>query len=124
MEGEYKKVTVRDTDYISVWLQNHTGMLLDMEGNVVNSCDYTDIEKLEYITDEYDEYGNLKNATAHCMKYRSADRHYGLMDRNGNIITPPLYGCITAIAVDLYHCEGKEGSVLLDDKGKEVGEKL
>ena len=121
---EYKKVTVRDTDYISVWLQNHTGMLLDMEGNVVNSCDYTDIEKLEYITDEYDEYGNLKNATAHCMKYRSADRHYGLMDRNGNIITPPLYGCITAIAVDLYHCEGKEGSVLLDDKGKEVGEKL
>ena len=121
---EYKKVTVRDTDYISVWLQNHTGMLLDMEGNVVNSCDYTDIEKLEYITDEYDEYGNLKSATAHCMKYRSADRHYGLMDRNGNIITPPLYGCITAIAVDLYHCEGKEGSVLLDDKGKEVGEKL
>lgn len=57
---EYEEVTVRDTDYISVWLLNHTGMLLDMEGNVVNSCDYTTIEKMEYITDEYDEDGNQK----------------------------------------------------------------
>ena len=121
---EYEEVTVRNTDYISVWLHNHVGMLLDMEGNVVNSCDYTDIEKMEYVTDEYDEYGNLMEATAHCMKYRSADWHYGLMDRNGNIITPPLYDRITAIAVDLYHCEGNEGSIILDDKGKECGEKL
>ena len=121
---EYEEVTVRDTDYISVWLLNHTGMLLDMEGNVVNSCDYADIDKMEYVTDEYDEDGNLKNATAHCLKYRSADWHYGLMDRNGNIITPPLYDCITAIATGLYHCEGDEGSVILDDKGRECGEKL
>ena len=121
---EYEKVTVRNTDYISVWLQNHTGMLLDMEGNVVNSCDYTNIEKMEYITDDYDEFGELKKATAHCLKYRSADRYYGLMDRNGNIITPPLYDDITAIAVNLYHCEGEEGSALLDDKGRECGEKL
>ena len=121
---EYEEVTVRDTDYISVWLQNHTGMLLDTEGNVVNSCDYADIDKMEYVTDEYDEDGNLKNATAHCLKYRSADWHYGLMDRKGNIITPPLYDHITAIASNLYHCEGEEGSVLLDDKGRECGEKL
>ena len=97
---------------------------LDKEGNVVNSCDYTEIEKMEYVTDEYDEDGNLKNASANCLKYRSADWHYGLMDRNGNIITPPLYDDITAIAVNLYHCEGEEGSVLLDDKGRECGEKL
>ncbi len=121
---EYEKVTVRNTDYISVWLQNHTGMLLDMEGNVVNSCDYTNIEKMEYITDDYDEFGELKKATAHCLKYRSADRYYGLMDRNGNIITAPLYDDMTAIAVNLYHCEGEEGSALLDDKGRECGEKL
>lgn len=121
---EYEEVTVRDTDYISVWLQNHTCMLLDMEGVVVNSCDYKDIEKMEYVTDDYDEFGELKKATAHCLKYRSADRHYGLMDRNGNIITPPLYDNITAIAVNLYHCEGEKGSLLLDDKGRECGEKL
>ena len=121
---EYEEVTVRNTDYISVWLLNHTGILLDTEGNVVNSCDYTEIEKIEYITDEYDEYGDLKKATAHCLKYRSADWHYGLMDRKGNIITPPLYDCITAIAAGLYHCEGDEGSVILDDKGRECGEKL
>ena len=121
---EYKKVTVRDTGYISVWLLNHTGMLLDQKGNIVNSCDYTDVEKMEYVTDEYDEYGELKEATTHCLKYRSADCHYGLMDRNGNVITPPLYDCITAISAGLYLCEGDEGSVILDDKGKERGEKL
>lgn len=121
---EYNQVTVRNTDYISVRLPNHLDMLLDSEGKVVNSCDYRDIDKMEYITDEYDEYGALKSATAHCLKYRSSDYTYGLMDRNGNVITPPLYDCITAISASLYLCEGDEGSVLLDDKGRECGEKL
>jgi len=63
-------------------------------------------------------------ATAHCLKYRSSDYHYGLMDREGNVITLPLYDQITAVAANLYLCEGDEGSVILDDKGRECGEKL
>ena len=121
---EYDRVTVRNTGYISVRLMNHLDMVLDGEGNVVNSCDYRKIEKLEYLTDEYDEDGIRKSGTAHCMTYRSSDYHYGLMDRNGNVITPPLYDRITAISASLYLCEGDEGSVLLDDKGRDTGEKL
>lgn len=121
---EYDQVTVRNTGYISVRLTTHLDMLLDSEGDVVNPCDFSEIEKLEYLTDEYDEYGARKSGTAHCMTYRSSDYHYGLMDRNGNMLTLPLYDQITAVSAGLYHCEGDEGSVLLDDKGRETGEKL
>ena len=48
----------------------------------------------------------------------------GLMDKQGNIITPPIYKSINAISANRYHCDGPEGSVILDDKGNEVGEKL
>ena len=121
---EYDQVTVRNTGYIAVRLMNHLDMVLDSEGNVVNPCDYREIEQLEYLTDEYDEEGIRKSAIAHCMTYRSSDYHYGLMDRNGNMLTPPLYDRIAAVSANLYHCEGDEGSVLLDDKGGETGEKL
>lgn len=121
---EYASVTVRNTGYISLRQQNHLNMLLDSEGNVVNACDYMDVEKMEYVTDEYDEYGDLKRATAHCLLYRSSDYNCGLMDRNGNVITLPLYDQITAISASLYLCEGDEGAVILDDKGRETGEKL
>ena len=121
---EYDEITVRNTGYFSVRTQDHMDILFDGEGNVVNPCDYREIEQLEYLTDEYDEEGLRKSAIAHCMTYRSSDYHYGLMDRNGNMLTPPLYEQITAVSAGLYHCEGDEGSVLLDDKGRETGEKL
>ena len=46
------------------------------------------------------------------------------MDKDGNIVTPPLYSDIEAIGRDRYHCKGLNGSVILDSKGREVGEKL
>ena len=124
LPSEYDEITVRNTGYISVRTQDHLDILFDSEGNVVNPCDYREIEQLEYLTDEYDEEGIRKSAIAHCLTYRSSDYHYGLMDRNGNMLTPPLYDQITAVSAGLYHCEGDEGSVLLDDKGRETGEKL
>ncbi len=79
---------------------------------------------MEYFTDDYDEYGDLKKATAHCLKYRTGDYHYGLMVRNGKMITPPLFGSIIAIVPGLYHCEGDEGSIILDDEGNECEKKM
>ena len=58
------------------------------------------------------------------MRYRTIDWNYGLMDKHGNIITPPTYSSITAIGPDRYHCDGPDGSVILDSNGNEVGEKL
>ena len=121
---EYDEITVRFSNFISVRTQDHVDQLYDFEGNLVNTCDYREIETMEYVTNEYTEYGEVLKKMANCRKYRSSDYRYGLMDSKGNLITPPLYDHITAIAADLYHCEGDEGSILLDGKGNECGEKL
>lgn len=76
------------------------------------------------VTDEYDEYVDPKSTTAHCLIYGTTEHYYGLMDRNGSVITPPFYSSIEAIAPDRYHCKGSNGLVILEDKGREVGEKL
>ena len=122
---EYGDIAVHHEDScIFVRRLDHLNQVLDFEGNIINSCNFEEVEKTEYATDEHDEYGDLKLATANCLMYKTIDDYYGLMDRNGNIITPPSYSSITAIGPDRYHCEGPNGSVILDDKGKECGEKL
>ena len=121
---EYLRVTVRDTDYISVRLPNYVDQLYDNEGRLVDACEYADVEKMTYSTDEFDEFGSMKEATAHCLRYESHSYHYGLMDRNGNMITLPIYDRITVIAPHRYLCDGDEGTVILDDQGKVCGEKL
>ena len=122
---EYDAINIdRENGCIIVRRLDHINQVLDFNCNVINSCNYVEVEKIEYVTDRYDEYGNLKSAVANCQKYRTLEWYYGLMDMEGNIVTPPFYSDITAIGPDRYHCEGPYGSVILDSKGREVGEKL
>ena len=116
-------------EYIYVRRLNHTDQVYDFDGHLVNACSFEQIDKMEYESDEMvyqsymDEYIR-KTLPANCMKYMSSDYQYGLMDKNGNILTPPLYDNIRAIAKDRYFCESDRGSVILNDKGQECGEKL
>ena len=122
---EYDNITIHHEDScIFVCRLDHLNQVLDFECNIINPCNFDEVEKMEYSTDEYDEEGTLKSATANCLRYRTIDWHYGLMDRKGNMITPPSYSTITAIGPDRYHCDGANGSVILDSKGNECGEKL
>ena len=123
LEYDYIYIHERDSCILAPRLYR-PNLVLDFDGNVINSCDFKEVEKMEYATDVYDEEGVLKSATANCLRYRTADWSYGLMDRNGNIITPPSYSSIEAIGPDRYHCDGPNGSVILDSKGKECGKKL
>ena len=121
----YDKITIRHDDSC-IFVHHLSGLsqVLDFECNVINPCNYTEVGKLTYQTDEIDEEGAFKLATATCLVYSTGYWDFGLMDRNGNIITLPLYSEIEAIGPDRYHCEGPNGSVILDSKGREVGEKL
>ena len=122
---EYDDITIHHEDScIFVRCLDNINQVLDFECNIINPCNFDEVEKMEYSTDEYDEEGMMKSATANCLRYRTDDMNYGLMDRNGNIITLPSYSSITAIGHDRYHCEGAYGSVILDSNGKECGEKL
>lgn len=122
---EYDNIAIHHGDScIFVRRLDHLNQVLDFECNIINPCNFDVVEKMEYSTDEYDEFDNLKSATANCLKYETFEGYYGLMDKDGNIITPPSYSRITAIGKDRYHCDGPNGSVILDSKGREVGEKL
>ena len=122
---EYDDITIHHEDScIFVRCLDNINQVLDFECNIINPCNFAEVEKMEYSTDEYDEEGILQSATANCLRYRTDDMNYGLMDRNGNMITPPSYSGITAIGSDRYHCVGSKGSVVLDSNGKECGEKL
>ena len=44
--------------------------------------------------------------------------YYGLMDRNGKRITPPVFTSIEAIGMDLYFC--KPQGIVINGKGKRV----
>ena len=122
---EYDNITVHHEDScIFVRRLDHLNQVLDFECNIINPCNFVEVEKMEYSTDEYDEEGVMKSATAKCLRYRTIDWNYGLMDKNGNMITPPSYSSIVSIGYDRYHCDGPNGSVILDSKGNECGEKL
>lgn len=108
---------------------DHVDQVYDFDGQLVNSCSFDEIELMEYESDEY-EYSDVyetkvrKTMAAGLMKYRTSDYRYGLMDKEGNIVTPPLYTYITAIGHDRYQCDGPTGAVILDGKGREYGVKL
>lgn len=122
---EYIRIAIhQDDSCIFVRNLDHLDQVLDFNCNVVNSCNYVKVEKMEYTTDKYDEYYGLIPAVANCQKYCTSEYYYGLMDKDGNVITPPCYSDITAIGPDRYHCEGPYGAVILDSKGKECGKKL
>lgn len=127
-EFDYIRIDYSD-DYIKARTLDHVDQVYDFEGHLVNACSFDQISKLEFESDEFEYQTYLeeyvrKTVPANCMSYMSSDYHYGLMDKNGNIITPPLYDDIDAIAKDRYFCSSDKGSVILDDKGRECGAKL
>lgn len=87
---EYSDITINHTDScIYVCHLDHLEQVLDFECNIVNPCNYHKIEKLEYAIDEFDESRKLKLAIANCLRYTTTEGYYGLIDREGNIVTPP-----------------------------------
>lgn len=112
-------------DYISVWESDscilvrrydNIEQMLDLNCKVINPCNIESVYYMEYTTDEYDEEGEIKKAVANCKKYQTYNT-FGLMDKNGKVITAPVYLNIKAIGPDRYHCWGSDGSVILDSKG-------
>ena len=122
---EYKHISIHDEDScISVCRLDHLDQVLDFKCNVINSCDFNDAEKMYYETGEFDKDDRLEYASANNLRYRTSEMYYGLMDRSGNIVTPPSFSSIEAIGSNRYQCDGPHGTVILDDKGNECGEKL
>ena len=120
---EFGSLYIDYNDFVRTRTLDHVDQVYDIKGNLLNACDYMGIESIEYAIDENGDYDTQVKAAPHCLKYRTFDNHYGLMSRDGKNITLPLYSNISAISEDRYLCIGMCGSIILDDKGNECGEK-
>lgn len=116
-------------DCIEVRHADHIARRYDHKGNITVNFVIDDVNNLIYETTE------LRNNTessddgctdskvygiANCQQYlvRSGDYnssdYYGLLNRNGEIVTPPIYTSIEAIGKDLYLCQ--PDGVIVNDK--------
>lgn len=120
-------------DYIEVRRADHTASRYDREGRVVVDFIIDGISNMQYETTELcnctksseDEFANNRiYEMANCQLYTvrngnpDGPDYYGLLNRNGKIITPPLYTSIEAIDKGRYLC--LPDGVIINDKGEIV----
>lgn len=124
MEGSSESIDV-NFECIMVQPESAPRRAYDYEGNLVNDCVISSTSLLWYtsgqetkiidgevITTDVNAIANRMTYSTECGSY---NYRYGLMDKNGRIITEPLYSDITAIGANAYLCEPH--GVIIDDNG-------
>lgn len=122
-------------DCIEVHHADHTAKRYDYEGNVTVDFIINDVSNLQYETTELRNdldvsvdigADNKVYDVANCQCYMvcSGNYHdpdyYGLLNRNGKIVTMPLYTSIEAIGRDLYLCQ--PDGVIINGRGEIVNQ--
>ena len=118
---------------IEVRHADHIARRYDFQGHILVDFVIDEIESLTYETTELryhdetdeEEYGEeAVPAIANSLRYKVmsgnweyADR-YGLIGRDGRIITQPRYTSVKAIACDRYLCQ--PDGIIIDDRGNPV----
>lgn len=116
----HPRITVEEKA-IEVSYPNHIVKRYDHDMNVLENFVIHSIEELS--TKEFYKEEEFRYATAKQMCYAvnavdASTPYYGLMDRNGKRITPPVFTSIEAIGMDLYFC--KPQGIVINGKGKRV----
>lgn len=110
----------------------HIAKRYDLAGNIITDFMIDAISNLKYATTELndgcqsyenDYIDNQIYGIANCQRYfvdggRYYYGYYGLISRDGKIITPPIYTGIEAISKNLYLCQ--PDGVIINDKGEIV----
>lgn len=125
-------VVVHD-NFIEARFDDHTAKLFDFKGKLVEDFVIDEVENMTYETTELrqmaiEDEGTVSgmeepvNAVADCQKYGVNNEvlgwRYGLLDRNGKRVTPPVYTSIDAIGKDLYLC--MPYGTIINGKGESV----
>ena len=118
-------------DVIEIRHADHTAKRYDYEGNIVVDFVIDEVSNMQYETTELrndvesadNECGDNKiYGIADCQRYlvRSGNYntpdYYGLLNRNGKTLTPPIYTSIEAIGKDRYLCQ--PDGVIVNDQGE------
>ncbi len=120
-------------DAIEVRHADHIARRYDRDGNIVVDFVIDEVSNMQYETTELcnntdsseDEFfDNRIYKVANCQQYLvksgnyNSPDYYGLLNRNGKIVTPPIYTSIKAIDKNLYLCQ--PNGVIINDRGEIV----
>lgn len=118
---------------IEVRHADHTAKQYDYDGKIVVDFVIDEVSNMQYETtvlrNNTEVSGNevidkKVYGVANCQQYMVRNGnynnpdYYGLLNRNGKIVTPPIYTSIEAIDKDLYLCQ--PDGVIINDNGKIV----
>lgn len=119
--NEYAGIEIYPKGGIVAMLADNSKKRFDYEGNIIDDFIYDFIYTMEYYSDELDKDGNRIKRAANLWNY-SCNGHYGLIDKDGRPVTPPIYSCIEAFSADLFECQIDRGSerLLINSKGEIV----
>lgn len=122
IQPKYELATVASPEYVIVSVVNGFKKQLDYEGNILNPYVIDEVKVLSYSKQvkENSVEGEKVFTTSYC-KYR-VNGNAGLMDKNGQFITKPIYNNVEAINESLFLATLKDGmsQVVIDTKGNGV----
>ncbi len=118
---EYKGISLFPEGGIVVLLDDNTKTRLDYDGSVLDDFVYDCVRPLEYDTDTFNDEGERIPASAENLFY-SVGNYKGLMSRDGQPLSLPLYSDIEAVTAELYSCRiaDTNENILLDARGKKI----
>lgn len=119
--SEYKAVEIYPEGGIVVMSDDNSKKRLDYDGKVTDNFVYDYTYTVEYYSDELNKDGERIKKPAN-LWYYSCNGHYGLIDKNGKPVTPPIYTSIDAFSADLFECQIDYNgeNVMINSKGQKV----
>jgi hypothetical protein len=122
--GNYKDIQIDWSEGIIATEHNGIQHLFSYEGKIVYEVIYKSIQELSYNTGRKDAQGNEIWEQTNCYVYTDYNNKVGLMDKNYNILTPPLFHNITAQTRHTFFASFGEWSsrfgTLIDEHGKAI----
>ena len=118
---EYKDIFIYPEGGIVVMADDNSKKRTDYNGTVTDDFVYDYTYTMDYLSDETDKEGNRIQKPANLFAY-SCNGHYGLIDRKGRPVTPPIYSSITAYSADLFECQIDNGGeyLIINEKGEKT----
>lgn len=126
LDSNLKLILPIEYDYIGI---EENGISLSKDGRqqivskdlntIIHSFSFDETAALEYNSGKFDENGEAIFVTSTFIPYR-VYLNWGIMDRNGKIITKAIYSEIDALSAELFSCKDGNNWILINSKGEIV----
>lgn len=119
---EYSNVWINSDNGITVANADNTRSRYGYDGTLIDRFVFDETYHLSYYIDELDEEGNQELVVDGTMLKYSVGNFYGLMTKDGVVVTTPQYSKIEAVKPGVYQCEIPDtgDSVMINARGEKI----